>query len=336
MKNSLKTLVAAMVIVATTAIVFFGCKKENTDAVLKGEPLVIKAYTPPQVDDMNAYLKDFKQKMQTVTRGEDEMLGLEEAAWHLSSLANYDFCNVNVEFTDLRYDTLYYQVDVNNELVSLVDLNTVYASMSSDIDAFYQGLDLQEKHFRFIGVNVSEVGNVIVSLSTTYIIPKRDLGDMLWYFEDEFQASLFCDEFFNENLSYPLNGFGMTEIERALNLIESHPTEPFNSHRIYYTYIRSEEFYFEDCIDPYGSPFYLNSRLLATKGYFYADMSLEELCYCVDSYAGLGYSHCQPSESPVHWNLEFVQGVMKEQQVGHHFMTVDYGKTNIAQVHIEY
>lgn len=37
-------------------------------------------------------------------------------------------------------------------------------------------------------------------------------------------------------------------------------------------------------------------------------------------------------------NLEYVSiiNMGEEQQVGHHFMTVDYGKTNIAQVHIEY
>lgn len=330
-----RIIIATLVVFAATAIAFVSCKKENQE-VWQSNSQPVKSFTVPQIDDMNAYLKDFKQKMQNVTRDGSETLSLEETAWYLSSVANYDFANANVQFTDLRYDTLYYQVSVSNRQVALSDLNAVYESMANDIDAFYQSLDLQEKHFRFIGVNVSDEGNVTVSLSTTYITPKRDLGDMLWYFEDEFQASLFCDEFFNEYLSYPLNGFGMTEIERALNLIESHPTEPSNSHRIYYTYTRSEEFYFEDYIDPYGSPFYLNSRLLATKGYFYADMSMEDLCYCVGSYADLGYSHCQPIESPVHWNLEFVQGVMREQQVGHHFMTVDYGKTNIAQVHIEY
>lgn len=327
--------ITTLLVVAATTVAMVSCKKENQDTLLNNLQCV-EAFTPPVVDDMNAYLKDFKQMMQNVTRDGSETLSLEEAAWHLSSVANYDFANANVQFTDLRYDTLYYQVSVSNRQVALSDLNAVYESMANDIDAFYQSLDLQEKHFRFIGVNVSDEGNVTVSLLTTYITPTRDLGDMLWYFEDEFQASLFCDEFFNENLSYPLNGFGMTEIERALNLIESHPTEPSNSHRIYYTYTRTVEFYFEDHIDPYGSPFYLNSRLLATRGYFYADMSMEELCYCVDSYAGLGYSYCQPSESPVHWDLEFIQGVMREQQVGHHFMTVDYGKTNIAQVHIEY
>ena len=128
----------------------------------------------------------------------------------------------------------------------------------------------------------------------------------------------------------------MTEIERALNLIESHTINHSDPNRVYYTYTRQVDFYFEDHIDPYGSPFYHNSRLLATTGYFYVDIPLENLCYCVDSYTGLGYGQAQTNESPVHWHLRFIQGVIREQQVGHHFLTVKYGRRNVIPDHNEY
>ena len=299
-----------MVIVATTAIVFFGCKKENTDAVLKGEPLVIKAYTPPQVDDMNAYLKDFKQKMRTVTRDQDEMLDIEEAAWHLSSLANYDFANANVEFTDLRYDTLYYQVDVNNELVSLVDLNTVYASMSSDIDAFYQGLDLQEKHFRFIGTSVSEDGLVRVSLLTSYIIL-----DHTWYFDDDWEASLHCFEYFDQNTQYVWNGSAIDTLEHYINFLEGcdyiMPGEPLPP-RVYFVYVSTQQFNYTDYIDPYGSDFLGNSRIFAVEADTYAVPTLDfnMMCYCLDSYLALPFEYVGnggPSlgnQRPVNWKID--------------------------------
>ena len=168
MKKTSILITTALVIVAT-AVAVVSCKKETPNAMSSNQPQATKMFYPEGVDDMNAYLKDFKQKMQTVTRGDDEMLSLEEAAWHLSSVANYDFANVNVEFTDLRYDTLYYQVRVTNGQVSLTDLNAVYANMASDLDAFYHSLDLQEKHFRFIGASVSANGEVKVSVVTSFV-----------------------------------------------------------------------------------------------------------------------------------------------------------------------
>ena len=327
--------IAALLVAAATTVAVVSCKKENQDALLNNTQPA-KAFTPPVVDDMNAYLKDFKQKMKDSQGSKDgETLSLEEAAWHLSSVANYDFARVNVQYTDLRYDTLYYQVNVANGQVALSDLNTIYESMANDIDAFYQSLDLYEKHFRFIGANITADGVISVSLITSSFTPQRYWGDTTWFFESQEEAELFCDDFFDESLNYPANGFGMTEIERALNLIESHPFEQSHEGRVYYTYTRTVGFYFDDYIDPFGSPFYHNSRLLATIGYFYVCMSMEDLCYCVDSYAGLGYGECQESESPVHWYLEFRETGRKE-RVGYHHMTVKYGNVIVSQEQNEY
>ena len=116
-------LIATLLVVAATMIAMVSCKKENQDALLNNTQSA-KAFTPPVVDDMNAYLKDFKQKMQNVTKDGNETLSLEEAAWHLSSVANYDFANANVEFDDIRFDTLYSTVNVTGGIILLNDLAT--------------------------------------------------------------------------------------------------------------------------------------------------------------------------------------------------------------------
>lgn len=80
--------ILAMVIV-TIAVTIVSCKKEDTVAPT-GQSAAKAAFTPPQVDDMNAYLKDFKQKMQSAAKGDDEALSLDEAAWHLSSVVFWE------------------------------------------------------------------------------------------------------------------------------------------------------------------------------------------------------------------------------------------------------
>ena len=152
--------VMAVALAATVAVV--SCKKDDQNAKLNNNSNVgqsVSQFDPSHIADMNAYLKGFKEKMKASRFAKDaETLGIEEAAWHLSSVANYDFANANVQFTDLRYDTLRYQVNVTDGSVLLSDLETLYEDMASDIDALYHSLDLQDKHFRFIGADISEEG----------------------------------------------------------------------------------------------------------------------------------------------------------------------------------
>ena len=298
--------ISIMLVVAAIAVVVVSCKKENPESLLNNKQQPVKTFTPPQVDDMNAYLKDFKQKMQAVTRDGEETLSLEEAAWHLSSVANYDFANVNVEFSDLRYDTLRYQVNVTNGQVALTDLNAVYQRIASDIDDFYQSLNLENKHFRFIGASISNSGEVIITMITTWL-------DHTWYFPGPFTAGEACDSLFSEDSVYVWNGLGASELERVINLLESReyslPNVP-SSGRVYFVYTTDVWFDFRYNIDLYGSPFVNNSRIYAKDADSYATpvLSVDEMCYCLDSYLGLGFEYVNDhnliDQRPVHWFVE--------------------------------
>jgi hypothetical protein len=307
MKNN-KIIFAALMVVVATAVAFVSCKKENQDAMLNTTQPV-KTFTVPLVDDMNAYLKEFKQTMLESQGSKDaEYLSLEEAAWHLSSLANYDFARVNVQYTDLRHDTLYYQVNVTNGQVLLSDLNTVYANMAVDMDAFYQSLDLQEKHFRFIVASISEDGLVMIDMSTSYFIL-----DHTWYFEDDFNAAVACYEWFDGNTYYTWNTTAIQTLESAINYYEGREFLPSGENptdRAYYVPSRDVLFTYDNNTDTIGSPFYGNSRIYVARlnSMTVPFLEMNEMCYCLDSYLALPFELMQNnpligSETPVQWQL---------------------------------
>lgn len=55
-------IMATLLVAVAASVAFVSCKKESQDTLLNNNQPV-KAFTVPQVDDMNAYLKEFKQKM---------------------------------------------------------------------------------------------------------------------------------------------------------------------------------------------------------------------------------------------------------------------------------
>ena len=90
MKRSFFYAICVMVLAAIVAVV--SCKKDDPKAMLGQDAQPVKTFSVPEVEDMNAYLKEFKQRMQSSSRGDDETLSLDEAAWHLACLANVEFC----------------------------------------------------------------------------------------------------------------------------------------------------------------------------------------------------------------------------------------------------
>ena len=321
MKNSKKSLVIALMGAAMLATAVVSCKKDNqvlpTNSKRNVQP--ISNFTPPKVDDMNTYLKDFKMRM--LESRSDETMGLEEASWYLSSVANYDFGHVNVDYNDIRFDTLYGHVNLTDGKATLQDLGKAYSDIARSIDAFYHSLQIDGKHFRFINVLISENGEVTVSMITTFL--NRDLDHVYYYPSIEFADSI-CHIYYDEYGHYPANGFGRSELQRVLNLIESHSTDP--NGRSYYIEMYTEDFYFMDHIDSLGSPFYHNSRLFANIVTNQYELSFDELCYCTDSYLSLGYQYVTLGKDPISWTIFYNKTFTREGQVRNHELLVSYGE----------
>ena len=318
---------ATLLVVAAVSVAVVSCKKETQRATLN--PIEsLQAFNPLEIEDMNAYLKDFKQKIQSAAKGDDEALSLEDAAWHLSSLANFEFANANVECDDVRFDTLYAQVNVTNGTVLLSDLATAYENISTCIDKFYHGLSLDNKHFRFINAIISENGDVAIPILTTFSHSSKYFH--LWYFDDEWQLCDLCDSIFPDTIVYSPSGMGKTALQDELNKVVSHPL-PYNlvmqPGTVYYTYASTIAFDYIHYMDPYGSTFD-NSRLFNHGLPFLYDLGLE-MCYLYDSYLGLGFDNCPTGQEIVSWELQYGRNPQETKEF--HVLKVNYGVQHIVE-----
>ena len=316
-------LIATLLVVAAVSVAVVSCKKEDVKALSANNAK--ETFDPRQIEDMNAYLKDFKNRMLSAAKGEDEVLSLDEAAWHLSSLANYEFANANVEYDDVRFDTLYSIVTITDGSVLLSDLALAYQNTGSIIYKFYNDHLLDNMQFRLIKVSLYENGNLTISLITTFNHNSKFLEDTCYYYENIWQVYEECD-YFDVYPTYPVQSLGTTELQRVLNLIDSKPTN--TNARIYYIITSSTKFLFNQYIDAYGSPSFWNSRLYANIAYFTNYDIKNDMCYYLDSYLGLGYQYCPIDKVVIGWSLELKTGHIPNYtlEVQRHELTVDYGE----------
>ena len=332
-------IIATLIVVVATVVAFVSCKKENQDASLNN-PQPVKTFTAPQIDDMNAYLKDFRQRMQTSKDG--ETLTLEEAAWHLSCLANVDFCRVNVEYDNFQFDTINMQVHVTNGAMLMSDLCTAYEQMCTQIQQFKKGFNHLDQNLYFIKVCVGTEGNAKIALMTSYTISTKDLYNHQWYFPDVFQAIDACYEYYSDDSTYVWNGLGATDLQRVLNIYDHHENSGSGEqYSVCYIPTRDHTFDYSNTYDPYGSEnSYINESRVFAKRYYnspnpYYDFSVWEMCYLLDSYLGLGYDyiddHLYVQEFPVNWTV--TPKTFKD----NHQNTPFYNYTYIYhQLHVEY
>jgi hypothetical protein len=130
--------VAALVVVAATVV---ACNKEKeSDSPINGSEIE----TVSKDDDMSAYLKKFKEKMQSPGKSE-EMLSTEDARWHLEAILNYTYCDAGYPTSEIYYDTLFFKLNAAEEEVSLGQLNDAFCSISNDLERVYGNCDFLDK-----------------------------------------------------------------------------------------------------------------------------------------------------------------------------------------------
>ena len=339
MKNNKIIITAFMVIVATT-VAFVSCKKENQET-LQSNSQPVKTFTVPQVDDMNAYFKDFRQKMEKSQNGKDtEYLGLDEAAWHLAGLANLSFCRINVDYDDFQYNTIDMQVNVANGVIQMNELRNAYEQMCKGIQQFKKGFNRFNQNLYYINVSISADGNTKIALKTSYTLNSKYLT---WYFPDMFTAYDACDEHFSADSIYLWDGLAKTELHRILNLYEHHENPatsgPGGIIGLCYVPTRNHSFNYTNTYDPYGSGYYYvnESRVFAKQG-TQSSLSYEfeflEMCYCLDSYLGLGYDYIDDNlyvnERPVNWTVTS-HTIHPVSYIHYHNLYVEYGVVTTAE-----
>lgn len=319
--------IAASIMVAAIALAIVSCKKETANT-LNQKANETQAFDFRQINDMNAYLANFKAKM--FESKSDEAYSLNDAAWHLASLANRDFCNASIKYDNVQFDTVKMNVTITDGTVLLTDLGAAYEQMCTIIRQFKSGFTHDNQILYFINMFINADGNARIALMTTYATPVKDLDDHHWYFPDIFgYVDSVCLYHFESNTQYLWNGYGKEELQRILNLFESHAP----SHGMtYITPTRSFAFEYPNWTDSYGSPFNYNSRLCATYSENYT-LTEDEMCYCLDSYLGLGYDYITNNyycdyEHPVLWTITTKDSVFQYNNLRayYHILTVQYGQ----------
>lgn len=279
MKYKHTTLLAAIVLMGLT--IFASCKKDNETKAPEANNIQSASIThPEQIDDMNAYLEQFKQQLMGDSKG-DEMMTVEDANWFLTNLSNYDFGNVVEQFDDIMFNDIYTDVNISNGLVSLADLNDAYKQIFNEIRSYYRNLDLQDKDFRFIKCEIQEDGTVKTHVTVTYGDGAKAFGG--FYFDSE----SICSSYLDSNLTYTGNTVAVAELNRLLNQLVHTPET--SEGKIYYTIHSSKYFEPLDLIDTVTpSPNDSLSRLYFRLGGYYNEViPYEDMVYNFDSYAGI-------------------------------------------------
>ncbi len=167
-------LVGAMAL-TMLAVIIVACTKEKEKKAARNSSEMV---TVSKEDDMSAYLKQFKEKMRSASKG-GETLSLEDARWHLEAVLNYTYGDAGHQTTEIQRDTFCCNLLVQGEEIALAQLNEAFVLLSQDVENAYADCDLTEKSILSIQVlfdnNSKDDVVVIRSVLTT-----RGLGLMDW------------------------------------------------------------------------------------------------------------------------------------------------------------
>lgn len=175
-----KYIVAAMLLlVAVAASILVGCKKEKENKVAQNgnEEIVVS-----KEDDMSAYLKQFKKKMQSATKG-DEAMSMEDARWHLEAVLNYTYGDAGHQTSDIQCDTLFFEIPTNGDEVTLAQLNEAFVSLSDDVESAFAKCSLPDKSILSIQTTFDNNSKTNSVLAKT-ILTTRGLPAVKTHFDE--------------------------------------------------------------------------------------------------------------------------------------------------------
>lgn len=313
---------------ALAVVVFFiiACNKEKAEVKTFAEAEIIS-----KEDDMSAYLKQFKEKMQSAAKG-DETFSMEDARWHLEAVLNYTYGDAGHQTSDIQCDTFYFVLHTDGDEVTLAQLNEAFEALSYDVEKAYGNCNLPDKSVLAIQTSFeseSKDGNIIVRsiLSTRGFLPSSNM----W-----FDSTDYWDEYYiNENGteigggkcgSYAgecMNSGAPKELTRKLRLwlpdygchngtvyfVEytndykitlDGPIDPFlydeNSpcgYKLFYNH--RYPYSVNECIDPDGMNYYLSKGPELIEHFAPEEKVVVSANYCWDHYVGLKSDREGPS-----------------------------------------
>ncbi len=166
MKRFSKTLIAALIIVATAAAFMVGCKKEKETNLPDNEQVV---QNDPKGQEAIARIVDFRDKLEAYKKNPatrtGETVSLAEAVWNIENLFNATYAMPEEFYSETATFEFsqWLSIDTTGR-VSLSNLFNAYDQMVSSARAAYANDGFTNKGFAFMLVEVGEQNDVSVRL----------------------------------------------------------------------------------------------------------------------------------------------------------------------------
>lgn len=178
MKN-LKYIMATLMVALIVAVVCVACNKDKETAKpIDSAPTI-------EQDGMNAYLKDFKERMQSGEKA-NETLNLEDAIWHLEAVLNYSYANAENQITDIKCDTFIYTIQTSGEEMNLSQINDAFNDLSEDIEIAFNKSNLPNKNILSIRTEFEDIAKTN-AISVKSIVTTSGISTIgLWFGETDY------------------------------------------------------------------------------------------------------------------------------------------------------
>lgn len=144
----MRNIIRIFTFILAISIIFTACKKNDN-------------LTERNLDPTEQKILKFKENMKSGNKS-GETMSIEEAVWNIEAALNYTYCVVTDEIIgdglnfDSNFDSITYEIEVNNNLINFGDITDSYLSIVSDMQTLLDGFDYEIKFFNSIDVDIDE------------------------------------------------------------------------------------------------------------------------------------------------------------------------------------
>lgn len=294
------------------------CKKDETTSTTN-DKLETSKFNPNNIEDMNAYLSDFIKNMKSTSK-ESTSMSLEDAQWHLTACLNYQFCNANTGRTDMLYDTIVTTISIDDDIVTMTDINSSFQEISTEVSRIYNSYDMPNKQIVFI-YSVIDTENLAKGEATVRSIMATTERNDHYYF-DEWEYWVYETEVFDNP-----NGYHWRPAADTLEYYVNYIGTEYKNEDYYYVSINNVTYHYSDypINDPasYGYRLFYCTYCLDDQTYLYYD----DMTFYLDSYLGLACNNATSSGSMIRAEITYPENNKMMPPISnlYHDLTVTYG-----------
>ena len=310
----MKTNKISIIILALILVILQSCKKDkDTGTIVKDN--TSSTFNIYEEKNLDEYLTNFMNKIKNTTRS-SEFLAADDAMWHLAACLNFQYCNINVQKSQVEYDTIFTSINVNDGCISLNDINTSLQEISAEVGNIYNSCQLKDKNLLYIMPKIQD-NTTRGGTTVRTIVAISDRSNFGHYAFDDEEAIL---ELFPEYTTYKWNDEAIDVLEYYMNQYRIETEEIPD--RVYITRTTDIRCYYGDAI--------YRDRLFYTQSSSRYKLSREEMARYLDSYIGL-IDECNPGRPILGYvcsDIEAHEGNFtpnRDLVTYHHTLDITYG-----------